>query len=111
MNITPQTEIPGGKTEKDAAGNLTGVITGNNRTFHFLTDKIPGPTFQDQVQGTRRYFRELNRLGMTGVNDVTGGGLHPIHYRPVQTLQLPHALDGRGAFHYQADRRLQERER
>jgi len=34
------------------------VITGNNRTFNFLTDKIPGPTFQDQVEGTKRYFRD-----------------------------------------------------
>src|SRR3982074_1881463 len=110
MNITPQTEIPGGKAEKDAAGNLTGVITGNNRPFNFLTDKIPGPTFQDQVEGTKRYFRELNRLGMTGVNDVTGGGLYPIHYRPVQTLWRQNAMTVRVAFHFQSNRRSKELE-
>jgi hypothetical protein len=110
MNITPQTEIPGGKAEKDAAGNLTGVITGNNRTFNFLTDKIPGPTFKDQVEGTKKYFRELNRLGMTGVNDVTGGGLYPIHYRPVQTLWRQHAMTVRVAFHFQSNRRSKELE-
>jgi len=110
MNITPQTEIPGGKAEKDAAGNLTGVITGNNRTFNFLTDKIPGPTFKDQVEGTKKYFRELNRLGMTGVNDVTGGGLYPIHYRPVQTLWRQHAMTVRVAFHFQSNRRGKELE-
>src|SRR3954466_2172058 len=110
MNITPQTEIPGGKAEKDGAGNLTGVITGNNRTFNFLTEKIPGPTFQDQVEGTKRYFRELNRLGMTGVNDVTGGGLFPVHYRPVQTLWRQHAMTVRVAFHFQSNRRSKELE-
>src|SRR6267143_150451 len=103
-------KIGGGKAEKDAAGNLTGVITGNNRTFNFLTDKIPGPTFQDQVEGTKRYFRELNRLGMTGVNDVTGGGLYPIHYRPVQTLWRQNAMTVRVAFHFQSNRRSKELE-
>jgi predicted amidohydrolase YtcJ len=110
MGIGPQTEIPGGKAEKDAAGNLTGVITGNNRTFNFLTDKIPGPTFADQVEGTRRYFRELNRLGMTGVNDVTGGGMYPVHYRPVQTLWRRGEMTVRVAFHFQSNARGKELE-
>jgi predicted amidohydrolase YtcJ len=110
MGIGPQTEIPGGKAEKDAGGNLTGVITGNNRTFNFLTDKIPGPTFEDQVEGTRRYFRELNRLGMTGVNDVTGGGMYPVHYRSVQTLWRKHEMTVRVAFHFQSNARGKELE-
>jgi predicted amidohydrolase YtcJ len=108
MGIGPQTEIPGGKAEKDASGNLTGVITGNNRTFNFLTEKIPGPTFEDQVEGTRRYFRELNRLGMTGVNDVTGGGMYPVHYRPVQTLWRKGEMTVRVAFHFQSNARGHE---
>jgi len=110
MGIGPETEIPGGKAEKDAAGNLTGVITGNNRTFNFLTAKIPGPTFDDQVEGTRRYFRELNRLGMTGVNDVTGGGMFPVHYRPVQTLWRKGEMTVRVAFHFQSNARGKELE-
>src|ERR1700693_3920785 len=43
MNLTPTTDIPGGKAEKDQAGNLTGVFTGVNATFNFFTAKIPGP--------------------------------------------------------------------
>src|SRR6266850_830110 len=66
MKLTPDSDIPGGKAEKDAGGNLTGVFTGVNRTFNFFTAKIPSPTFKDQVDGTKKYFRELNRLGMTG---------------------------------------------
>src|SRR5712675_3557697 len=54
MKLTPDSEIPGGKGEKDASGNLTGVFTGVNRTFNFFTAKIPGPSFSDQVAGTRK---------------------------------------------------------
>jgi hypothetical protein len=42
MKLTPDSEIPGGKAEKDANGNLTGVFTGGNRTFNLFTAKIPG---------------------------------------------------------------------
>ena len=108
MKLTGETEIPGGKAEKDASGNLTGVVTGNNRTFNFLTDKIPGATFQQQIEGTRKYFRELNRLGLTGVNDVTGGGMYPEHYQPVQTLWRNKELTLRVAFHFQSNRRGKE---
>jgi predicted amidohydrolase YtcJ len=88
MKLTPDTEIPGGKAEKDANGNLTGVFTGVNRTFNFFTAKIPGPSFSDQIAGTRKYFRELNRLGMTAINDFPGGGMFPEDFRAVQTLAV-----------------------
>ena len=58
MKLEPDTEIPGGKAEKDANGSLTGVFSGVNRTFNFFTAKIPGPTYSDQFDGTRKYFRE-----------------------------------------------------
>jgi len=99
MKLTPETEIPGGKAEKDGNGNLTGVFTGVNRTFNFFTAKIPGPTFSDQVTGTRRYFRELNRLGLTAVNDFPGGGMFPEDFRAVQTLWSKGEMTLRVAFH------------
>jgi predicted amidohydrolase YtcJ len=86
MKITPETTIPTGQAEKDAGGKLTGEFTGSNPAFNFLVAKIPGPTFGDQVEGTKEYFRELNRLGMTAVQDVGGGGLFPVHYAPVQKV-------------------------
>src|SRR5499427_6933178 len=99
MKLTPDTEIPGGKAEKDAAGNLTGVFTGVNRTFNFFTAKIPGPSFADQVVGTRKYFRELNRLGMTAINDFPGGGMFPEDFRAVQTLWSKGEMTLRVSFH------------
>src|SRR5712671_6600801 len=73
MNLTPTSDIPGGKAEKDEAGNLTGVFTGVNATFNFFTAKIPGPRIEEQYAGTKKYFRELNRLAMTAINDYPGG--------------------------------------
>jgi predicted amidohydrolase YtcJ len=108
MNITADTQIPTGKAEKDAAGNLTGVFTGGNAAFNFLSEKIPAPTFQDQVEGSKRYFRELNRLGMTGVHDVIGGGMFPVHYRPSQVLWKNKELSIRLAFRYQTQQRGNE---
>jgi predicted amidohydrolase YtcJ len=99
MKLTPDSEIPGGKAEKDASGQLTGVFTGVNRTFNSFTAKIPGPSFADQVNGTRKYFRELNRLGMTAINDFPGGGMFPQDFRAVQTLWSKGEMTLRVAFH------------
>ncbi len=99
MKLTPDTEIPSGKAEKDANGNLTGVFTGLNRTFNFFTAKIPGPSFSDQIAGTRKYFRELNRLGMTAINDFPGGGMFPEDFRAIQTLWSKGEMALRVAFH------------
>jgi predicted amidohydrolase YtcJ len=103
MKLTPDTEIPSGKAEKDANGNLTGVFTGLNRTFNFFTAKIPGPTYADQIDGTRKYFRELNRLGMTAINDFPGGGMLPEHFRIVQSLWSKGEMTLRVAFHIQSN--------
>jgi predicted amidohydrolase YtcJ len=103
MKLTPDTEIPSGKAEKDVNGNLTGVFTGLNRTFNFFTAKIPGPSFADQLAGTGKYFRELNRLGMTAINDFPGGGMLPEHFRPVQTLWAKGGMTLRVAFHMQSN--------
>jgi predicted amidohydrolase YtcJ len=103
MNLTPATEIPGGKAEKDAGGNLTGVFTGVNRAFNFFTAKIPGPGIQDQYAGTKKYFRELNRLGMTAINDFPGGGMLPEHFNAVQQLWQKGEQTLRVIFHISGD--------
>jgi predicted amidohydrolase YtcJ len=99
MKLAPDTDIPGGKAEKDAGGNLTGVFTGVNRTFNFFTAKIPGPSFDERVVGTRKYLRELNRLGMTAINDFPGGGMRTEDYRVVQLLWQRSELPLRVNFH------------
>ena len=60
---------PRGVLERDGAGHPTGWIRGDNPTITGLFARLPTPTFEEKVEGTRRFFRELNRLGLTGVID------------------------------------------
>ncbi len=110
MKLAPGTEIPGGKAEKDAGGNLTGMFTGVNRTFNFFTAKIPEPTFDQQLAGTRAYFRDMNRFGLTAINDFPGGGMLPEHYRAVQTLWQKKEMTLRVSFHIGSEGRANELE-
>jgi predicted amidohydrolase YtcJ len=78
LKITSDADVPRNRLERDAAGNLTGVITGNMVEFF---ERLPKPTFQQQVEGTRAFFGELNRLGLTGVVDPGGNNVTPREYQ------------------------------
>jgi predicted amidohydrolase YtcJ len=56
----------------------TGIITEN---IIPLFDRLPKPSFDDQVAGTKEFFHELNRLGMTGVVDPGGNNVTPNEYQ------------------------------
>ncbi|PYU26599.1 MAG: amidohydrolase [Acidobacteria bacterium] len=79
LKITSDADLPrGAKLEKDAGGNPTGVVTGN---MVDLFDRLPKPTFDEQVEGTKEFFRELNRLGLTGMVDPGGNNVRPESYQ------------------------------
>jgi predicted amidohydrolase YtcJ len=79
LGIATDADLPRqNRLERDAAGNLTGVITGNLVDFF---ERLPKPTFEQQVEGTRAFFRELNRLGLTGVVDPGGNNVTPREYQ------------------------------
>jgi len=79
LNVQGAAGLPARSTlERDAAGNPTGVVTGN---IVELFDRLPKPTFEEQVQGTKEFFRELNRLGMTGMVDPGGNNVTPAEYQ------------------------------
>jgi predicted amidohydrolase YtcJ len=81
LGIKGEADLPrGARLEKDAAGKLTGAVAGGNAAIVALFDRLPKPTFQEQVEGTRAFFRELNRLGITGVADPGGNNLAPPDY-------------------------------
>jgi predicted amidohydrolase YtcJ len=88
LGLTDATpDPPDGKTFKDpSTGQPTGVVSG----FQGITDlyaKVPKPTFEQQLQGTRDWFRELNRVGLTTVDDAGGAGQNwPEGYGVVNTL-------------------------
>jgi predicted amidohydrolase YtcJ len=81
LNINGDADLPKGNSlERGPDGKLTGAITGN---LVELFDRLPKPTFDEQVAGTKAFFRELNRLGITGVVDPGGNNVTPREYQAV----------------------------
>jgi predicted amidohydrolase YtcJ len=76
-----------------------GVITNN---IIELFDRLPKPNFDEQVAGTKMFFRELNRLGLTGVVDPGGNNVTPREYQALfkvwrdrqLTLRVAYSLCG-----------------
>ena len=87
VGLTAESKDPfGGKILRDPSGQPTGVVTGFGgiNAFYF---KIPRPPLDGQIANTRSWFRELNRLGLTDIGDVAGGGLNwPADYQAVSAL-------------------------
>ncbi len=111
LGIATDADVPPhGKIERDAAGRPTGWIDGDNPTITALFDRLPLPGFDDSVAGTRQFFRELNRLGLTGVSDPGGYNLTPANYLPLFRVWQDHALTVRVVFSLFAQRPGQELE-
>jgi predicted amidohydrolase YtcJ len=80
LKIKEDTDLPPGlKVERGADGKPTGAIVGP--AIAALFSRLPAPNFAEQVQGTRQFFRELNRLGLTGVIDPGGFNMSPETYQ------------------------------
>ena len=99
LNIASDADLPsGGKIEKDSSGIPTGGITGSQPAIVALYDKLPRPTYEQELDGTKKFFRELNRLGMTGVGDPGGNNLPPAEYRAVFNVWQQHQMTVRVAY-------------
>jgi predicted amidohydrolase YtcJ len=82
LHIANDADLPaGGKLERDADGKLTGGISGAQNAIIALFDRLPVPTPEQEVEGTKKFFRELNRLGLTGVVDPGGNNMTPESYQ------------------------------
>ncbi|MER8571359.1 amidohydrolase [Mesorhizobium sp. M1409] len=80
---------PGGEITRDAAGNLTGLLLAKPNAGILYATIARGPKlpFDYQVNSTRHFMRELNRLGVTGVIDAGGGFQnYPDDYAVIQKL-------------------------
>jgi predicted amidohydrolase YtcJ len=99
LNIMSDADVPPhGKIERNADGAPTGWIEGDNPTISGLFDRLPLPTVEQSVAGTRAYFRELNRLGLTGISDPGGYNLTAASYQPLFQVWQEHALTVRVVF-------------
>ena len=103
LGIADDADLPaGGRLERDASGGATGAISGNNASIVALFDRLPKPGNAQQVEGTKAFFRELNRLGITGVVDPGGNNLFAGDYQALfdvwrageMTVRVAYSLNG-----------------
>ncbi len=100
LNIHDDADVtPGGKLERDSGGKPTGVVLGNGNTLLKIFDKVPRPTMDEQVDGSKKFFREMNSLGITGIVDGGGVSMYPANYQAVFKLWHDHELTVRVAYH------------
>ena len=82
-------EPPAGEIVRDAKGNPTGLLLAKpNATILYATlARGPKLPFDYQLNSTRHFMRELNRLGLTGAIDAGGGYQnYPEDYAVIQKL-------------------------
>jgi predicted amidohydrolase YtcJ len=80
---------PGGLIARDAKGNPTGLLIAEPSALILYSTIANAPklSFEDQLNSTRHYMRELNRFGVTSVSDAGGGGQnYPDDYAVVKKL-------------------------
>ena len=67
---------PGGKIVRNEKGEPTGLLlaTPSAMILYSTLGKAPKLPVEDQVNSTRHFMRELNRLGITSAIDAGGGG-------------------------------------
>ena len=88
------TKLPQGITaQADGwwAGNIIGISA--------LFDRLPKPTYDDNVAGTRQFMAELNRLGVTGIVDTGGFNIAAPQYAALFQLWREKAMTVRVAYH------------
>jgi len=80
---------PAGEIVRDDSGNPTGLLLAkpNAGILYATLAKGPKLPFDYQVNSTRHFMRELNRLGVTGAIDAGGGFQnYPEDYAVIQKL-------------------------
>src|SRR5438477_6894679 len=94
VGYTKQTPEPiGGQIVRDGSGNPTGLLLAkpNAAILYATLAKGPKLPFEYQLNSTRHFMRELNRLGVTGAIDAGGGFQnYPEDYAVIEQL----AADG-----------------
>ena len=99
LGLTNESDLPpGGRFERDSSGALTGAVTGAQNAIVALFDRLPRPTFAQQVEGTKAFFRELNRLALTGVVDPGGNNLTAPDYEALFKVWRDKAMTVRVAY-------------
>ncbi len=90
LGYTRETPDPaGGQILRDHAGNPTGLLIAKPNAMILYASLAKGPrlSYSDQVNSTRQFMRELNRLGLTSAIDAGGGFQnYPDDYKVIEDL-------------------------
>jgi len=104
---------PGGEIVRDSAGNPTGLLLAKPNAAILYATLAKGPKLphEYQVNSTRHFMRELNRLGVTGAIDAGGGfQSYPDDYQVIQELADADQLTIRLAYNLFTQKPKQEKE-
>ncbi|HEX9785418.1 MAG TPA: amidohydrolase, partial [Opitutaceae bacterium] len=94
---------PGGEIERDKYGNPTGLLVARPNATILYATLAKGPKLppEHQLNSTRHFMRELNRLGVTSIIDAGGGFqnypedyaiVNELHARGEMTLRIVYNL-------------------
>src|SRR6266853_1867669 len=104
---------PAGEIQRDKAGNPTGLLIAKPNAFILYSTLAKGPKLphEQQLNSTRQFMRELNRLAVTSVIDAGGGFQnYPQDYQVVSELHKNDQLTVRLAANLFTQRPKQELE-
>ncbi|CRL62502.1 amidohydrolase [Proteus penneri] len=102
---------PGGEIQRDEHGNPTGLLIAKPNAMLLYSALAKGPKLplEYQVNSTRQFMRELNRLGVTSAIDAGGGFQnYPEDYQVVDELAKNNQLTIRIAYNLFTQRPKQE---
>ncbi|WP_050898846.1 amidohydrolase [Allomesorhizobium alhagi] len=80
---------PGGEIQRDGAGNPTGLLLARPNANILYSTLAKGPKLppEYQLNSTRHFMREMNRLGVTSIIDAGGGFQnYPDDYAVIEKL-------------------------
>jgi predicted amidohydrolase YtcJ len=92
---------PGGEIVRDGAGNPTGILIARPNAMILYSTLAKGPKLppEYQLNSSRHFMRELNRLGVTSAIDAGGGFQnYPEDYQIVEQLHKDRELTVRIAY-------------
>ncbi len=104
LGIASEEDLPGAKFERSDKGAAIGWIAAPAAVITSTYARLPKPSMEEAIDGTRRFLRELSGFGITGVIDPEGHNLDPEDYEALFRLWREHALPLRVVYSISAPR-------
>src|SRR5438309_2079628 len=104
---------PAGEIQRDANGNPTGLLIArpNAGILYATVGKQPKLPPEQQMNSSRHFMRELNRLGLTSLVDAGGGSqIYPDDYAIIEELHKRGEMTVRMAYNIFTQKPKQEKE-